>query len=193
MGGNVANGSPIGDSAPVLIALGASLVLRRGDRQRRVPLEDFYLDYMKNALEPGEFVEAIEVPTSGDVQLRAYKVSKRFDSDISAVSAGMAIVLDGERVREVRLAYGGMAAIVRRAAGAEAALCGQSWDEAALEAAIAALARDFKPLTDMRASAGYRQQVAGNLLRRFWLETRPEGVLPEGAVSVFARAARAPA
>jgi xanthine dehydrogenase small subunit len=197
MGGNVANGSPIGDSAPVLIALGAALVLRRGDRQRRLPLEDFYLDYMKNALEQGEFVEAIEVPTdpfglaANATAVRAYKISKRFDSDISAVSAGFALALDGDRVRDVRLAYGGMAAIVKRASGAEAALRGKPWSEATLEAAIGSLAGDFTPLTDMRASAAYRAQVAGNLLRRFWLETRAEGALPAGAVSVFAREAAA--
>jgi xanthine dehydrogenase small subunit len=193
MGGNVANGSPIGDSAPVLIALGAALVLRRGGRQRTLPVEAFYLDYMKNALEPGEFVEAIEVPIAraGHAahypHLRAYKISKRFDSDISAVSAGFALTLDGETVRAVRLAYGGMAAIVRRAAGAEAALLGRPWSEASLGTAMKALERDFTPLTDMRASAGYRMQVAQNLLRRFWLETRAEAPLPESAVSVFAR------
>ena len=187
MGGNVANGSPIGDSAPVLIALGAALVLRQGERRRKLPLEAFYLDYMKNALEPGELVEAIEVPLAQTARLRAYKISKRFDSDISALSAGLAIALDGETVRAVRLAFGGMAAIVRRAAGAEAALLGQPWSEASLVAAMQALERDFTPITDMRASAGYRMQVAKNLLRRFWLETRVEAPLPESALSVFAR------
>ncbi|MBL8288135.1 MAG: xanthine dehydrogenase small subunit [Rubrivivax sp.] len=194
MGGNVANGSPIGDSAPVLIALDARLVLRRGERVRRLPLADFYVDYMKNRLEAGEFVQAIEVPwpgRAGDdaMTLRAYKISKRFDSDISAVSAGMAIALDVQgRVRDVRLAYGGMAAIVKRAAAAEAALRGRPWnDEATLDAAVAALAADFKPLTDMRASDRYRARVAGNLLRRFWLETRPVAPLAEAEVSVFAR------
>jgi xanthine dehydrogenase small subunit len=187
MGGNVANGSPIGDSAPVLIALGATLVLRHAERRRTLPLEAFYLDYMKNALEAGEFVEAIQVPIAQTAQLRAYKISKRFDSDISALSAGFAVTLDGDRVRAVRLAFGGMAAIVRRAAGAEAALLGQPWTEASLVAAVQALERDFTPITDMRASAGYRMQVAQNLLRRFWLETRLQAPLPETAVSVFAR------
>jgi xanthine dehydrogenase small subunit len=193
MGGNVANGSPIGDSAPVLIALDAQLVLRQGERVRRLPLADFYVDYMKNRLEAGEFVQAIEVPLHGagaGPTLRAYKISKRFDSDISAVSAGLAIELDAAgAVRHVRFAFGGMAAIVKRAAAAEAAVRGRVWDEAAAEAAIAALAQDFKPLTDMRASAAYRQQVAGNLLRRFWLETRRENPLAEADVSVFARGA----
>jgi xanthine dehydrogenase small subunit len=148
---------------------------------------------MKNRLEAGEFVQAIEVPLHGagaGPTLRAYKISKRFDSDISAVSAGLAIELDAAgAVRHVRFAFGGMAAIVKRAAAAEAAVRGRVWDEAAAEAAIAALAQDFKPLTDMRASAAYRQQVAGNLLRRFWLETRRENPLAEADVSVFARGA----
>ncbi len=194
MGGNVANGSPIGDAAPVLIALGAALVLRQGLRLRSLPLEDFYLDYMKNRLEPGEFVRAIEVPRRGGraQQLRVYKISKRFDSDISAVCAALAIELDGERITAARLAFGGMAATVRRAATTEAALIGQPWTEATLQAAMAALPTDFKPLTDLRASAAYRMQVSQNLLRRFWLETRPVNPLPEAAVSVWAREETAP-
>ena len=188
MGGNVANGSPIGDAAPVLIALGAQIVLRRGARERTMPLEDFYLDYMKNRLEPGEFVRSLLVPRDGGAALRVYKISKRFDSDISAVCAALAITLAAGRVAAVRLVYGGMAAIVKRAPLAEAALLGRAWDEPALHDAQAALALDFKPLTDMRASSGYRMQVAQNLLRRFWLETRAEDPLPEQAVSVWARA-----
>ncbi|MEO5770527.1 MAG: xanthine dehydrogenase small subunit [Burkholderiaceae bacterium] len=187
MGGNVANGSPIGDSAPVLIALNASLVLRRGKVQRRLPLQDFYLDYMKNALQPGEFIEAIEVPLPAHTALRAYKLSKRFDCDISALAAGLAITLDGDTVREARFAFGGMAAVVKRAAKAEAAVRGQAWTEASVDAAIAALAGDFTPLTDLRASAAYRQRAAGNLLRRFWLETRIEAPLHAAQTSVWAR------
>jgi xanthine dehydrogenase small subunit len=189
MGGNVANGSPIGDSAPVLMALGARILLRRGERQREMPLADFYIDYMKNRLESGEFVEALAVPRDTAQQVRAYKISKRFDCDISAVCAGLSIVLDGERVARARFAFGGMAATVKHAALAEAAVTGQPWTEATLNAAVGALAQDFKPLTDMRASAAYRLQVAQNLLRRFWLETRPVDPLPESAVSVFAREA----
>ncbi len=192
MGGNVANGSPIGDSAPVLIALGASIVLQRGDALRRLPLEDFYTGYMTNRLEPGEFVQGLEVPRARPAQcLRAYKLSKRYDSDISAVCGAFAVDLDADgRIGAVRLAFGGMAATVRRAAAAESALIGQDWsgrDEAPLAAATRALAQDFQPLTDHRASAAYRQQAAANLLRRFWLETRLHDPLPEHAVSVWAR------
>ena len=123
--------------------------------------------------------------------LRAYKLSKRFDCDISALAAGLALTLDGDTVRDVRLAFGGMAAIVKRAARAEAALRGQPWSEAAVEAAVAALAHDFTPLTDLRASASYRLRAAGNLLRRFWLETRTEAPLARAQTSVWARGAAA--
>jgi len=186
MGGNVANGSPIGDAPPVLMALDASLELRRGERVRRLPLPDFYVDYMKNRLEPGEFVQAITVPLAATQrQVRAYKISKRFDCDISALCAGFALRLDGEVVSEVRLAFGGMAGIVKRAAAAEAALLGQPWSQASVHAAQAALAQDFTPLSDMRASAAYRMQVAQNLLQRFWLETRLQAPLAGSDTSVF--------
>jgi xanthine dehydrogenase small subunit len=186
MGGNVANGSPIGDAPPILMALDAQIVLRRGSQQRRMPLTDFYLDYMKNALQPGEFVEGLSVPRAAFArQVRGYKISKRFDCDISALCAGFAIALDGERVQSVRLAYGGMAATVRRAAQAEAAIVGQPWNAATVQAAQQALAQDFKPLSDMRASAGYRLQVAQNLLQRLWLETRADDPLPVSATNVF--------
>ena len=189
MGGNVANGSPIGDSAPVLIALDASLVLRQGDRVRSMALADFYVDYMVNRLEPGEFVQSIEVPLAAfDDTLRAYKISKRFDSDISALFVAARVQLDGNTVRDARLVFGGMAAIVKRATAAERAMLGQPWSEATVSRAAAALAQDFKPLTDLRASASYRLTVAGNLLRRFWLETRTRDALPPHAITVWARA-----
>ncbi len=186
MGGNVANGSPIGDSAPVLLALDAQIELRKGARVRRMALGEFYVDYMKNRLEPGEFVQGLEVPAlPATRQVRAYKISKRFDCDISALCAGFAIELDSDRVKQIRLAYGGMAGIVKRAAHAEAALLGQRWNEGSVAAAQAALERDFTPLTDMRASASYRMQVAKNLLQRFWLETRTASPLDPSATSVW--------
>jgi len=186
LGGSIANGSPIGDSAPVLMALGTDVVLRRGAATRTLRLEDFYLDYMKNALQPGEFIEALDVRLPAPAMaVRAYKLSKRFDCDISAVAAGLGIEVDGARVREARLAFGGMAAIVKRAVHAEAAVVGQPWTQATVEAAMAALERDFTPLTDMRASAAHRLRVARNLLHRFWLETRADAPLPARSTSVF--------
>lgn len=190
LGGNVANGSPIGDGPPVLMALRARIVLRHRQVEREMPLEEFYLDYMKNAMQPGEFIQAIKVPlpSAGQV-VRAYKVSKRYDSDISAVCAAFALEIgDAGVVRSVRLALGGMAAIARRATGAEAAIVGRVWDEGTMLAAREAIGSDFTPLTDLRASAGYRQSVVRGLLERFWLETRAGGAapLPPERASVFA-------
>ena len=212
IGGNIANGSPIGDLPPALIALGATLVLARsrphdspdpeeaalaavakppasaqdeGSREvsrRAIPLESFFLDYRKQDRRPGEFVEAVRVPklTPG-MLFHVSKVSKRFDEDISAVCGAFRLTLaEGGVVAEARLAYGGMAGVPKRATAAEAALTGRAFDEAAIAAAIAALPRDFTPLDDMRASAAYRLKVAGNLLRRFLLETRA----PEAATRV---------
>ena len=187
MGGNVANGSPIGDSPPVLMALDAQIELRQGERVRRMPLTDFYVDYMKNQLEPGEFVQAVAVPlAAASRRVRAYKISKRFDCDISALCGAFSIELDAaDKVKEVRLAFGGMAATVQRAAKAEAALVGQPWTQASVDAARQALAEDFTPLSDLRASAAYRLQVAQNLITRLWLETRGQDALPQEATSVW--------
>lgn len=186
MGGNVANGSPIGDSPPVLMALDAQIELRKGERVRRMPLTDFYLDYMKNQLEAGEFVQALAVPLAAmQRQVRGYKISKRFDCDISALCAGFAIELDGEIVQSIRLAFGGMAATVKRAAAAEAALLGKPWSLENVKAAQAALAQDFKPMSDMRASADYRLKVAQNLIQRLWLETRADQPQGTDATSVW--------
>jgi len=186
LGGNIANGSPIGDGAPALIALGARIALRRGASRRVLPLEDFYLDYMKNALEPGEFVEALEVPAlPAGTRLRGYKLAKRYDSDISAVCAVLSLRLEDGVAREARFAFGGMAAIVRRAAKAEAAVNGRAWDEAAALAAAQALREDFTPMTDLRASAAYRERAAANLIRRFWLETRANAPLAAESASVW--------
>ncbi len=196
LGGNVVNGSPIGDSAPVLQALDAVLLLQRGDVMRRLPLSAFYLDYMKNALQAGEFLRAIELPLPASTAaaqpllLRAYKQSKRYDCDISALSCGLALRLDAPgaaaRVAHVRLAFGGMAAVVKRATSAEAALLGQPWSEASVRAAMQALDTDFQPISDLRASSAHRRRVARNLLWRFWLETRADAPLSPAQTSVWA-------
>jgi xanthine dehydrogenase small subunit len=172
--GNLANGSPIGDSIPALIALGAHIELRRGADVRRVPLEDFYLGYRKNDLAAGEFVTGVAVPQASDARLLAsYKLSKRIDQDISAVCATFCVNLDGARVQSARLAYGGLAGIACRARHAERALTASGWNPQGIEAAVAALDDDFKPLSDLRASAAYRLRGAGNLLRRFYRQQEP--------------------
>jgi xanthine dehydrogenase small subunit len=192
MGGNVANGSPIGDSAPVLMALGARIQLRHGDATRGMALEDFYLDYMKNQLQPGELVTGVSVPLPTPAQqLRGYKISKRYDCDISALFAGLALELDGDVVKSARFAFGGMAAVVKRARGAEAAVIGQPWTEATVHAAMQALDNDFTPMSDLRASADYRRQVAQGLLKRLWLETRTQQPLAQASVWAGAVAATA--
>ena len=169
--GNIANGSPIGDSMPILLALNAQLELRCGDATRRLALAEFYLGYRRTALAPGEFIVAVEVPRpSAQLRCASYKIAKRWDQDISAVCVGIAVeVVDGI-IHTARLGFGGMAATPARAPHAEAQLCGQPWSKAAWQAAQAALARDFTPLSDQRASREYRLQVAANLLERFALE-----------------------
>ncbi|SEF67859.1 xanthine dehydrogenase small subunit [Bosea lathyri] len=232
IGGNIANGSPIGDLPPVLIALGATLVLARSGQtlsphpeepqsgvskegsersdvsfetrsaiapqhegsaaivRRELPLEDFFLDYRKQDRRKGEFVEAVLVPRlPAKALFHVSKISKRFDEDISAICGAFFLRRGADgRISEARLAYGGMAGTPKRAKAAEAALLGKTWDEAAVDEAIAALPRDFTPLSDMRASAEYRLRVAGNLLRRFLIETtqpmvqtRVAGLLAEAA------------
>ncbi len=171
VGGNIANGSPIGDTPPVLIALGAHITLRRSDVRRVLPLETFFIDYGKQDRAAGEFVESIRVPLPAPGQIdAAYKISKRRDEDISSVAAGISVTRDGDTIADVRIAFGGMAATPKRAAQAEAALRGATWSEAAFEQAAQALAQDFAPLSDWRASADYRMLAAQNLLRRFFLE-----------------------
>ena len=172
IGGNVANGSPIGDSMPALIALGATLVLRNGAKSREIPLEDFYLAYRKTDLKPGEFVERLRLPQPAPGRrFQTWKISKRFDQDISAVCGAWNLELDGEKVRDIRICYGGMAATPKRARRCEEALIGTAWNEPALAPAAAALAEDYQPMTDMRASSGYRMLVAQNLLTKFFRET----------------------
>jgi xanthine dehydrogenase small subunit len=168
VGGNIANGSPIGDLAPALIPLGARVELRKGEASRSLPLEDFFIAYGKQDRVAGEYVRALEIPLLGyDHAYRAFKVSKRFDEDISAVMSAFRLTLEGRRIASARIAYGGMAATPKRAANAEKAIVGASLDDpASWNAARAALAKDFTPLTDMRASAAYRSEVAANLLIR---------------------------
>ena len=175
LGGNIANGSPIGDSMPALMVAGASLTLRSKEGSRIIALEDFYLDYMVSDLRPGEFLETIQIPLPhSGVQLRSYKISKRFDQDISAVCAAFRLELADGRVVAVRIAFGGMAATIKRATQCEQSLQDQVWSEAVIEQAMEALVKDFAPIGDVRASADYRLRVARNLIRRFYLETQGE-------------------
>lgn len=175
LGGNVANGSPIGDSMPALMVLGASLALRCGDKERQLKLDDFYHDYQVNDLQAGEFVARIRIPLARDgVRVASHKWSKRFDQDISAVCTAYSLELDGNTVSEFRMACGGLAATIRHAEKCEQVVNGAAWTEETIDKACAALAEDFTPISDMRASADIRLVAAQNLLRRFWLESRGE-------------------
>lgn len=170
IGGNIANGSPIGDGPPALIALGAVLHLRKGAARRDVALEDFFIDYGKQDRAPGEFVEAVSIPKQDD-HLRCYKLSKRFDQDISAVCGCFNIEVTGGVVASARIAFGGMAGTPKRATHVETALTGAPWTAQTIDTAAAEFAQDYAPLSDMRASAGYRMSAAQNMLRRYFHES----------------------
>lgn len=178
LGGNIANGSPIGDSMPALLAKSAKLVLRRGEQTRTLALDEFYLAYQKNALQPSEFIIAIQIPYVNTTDtttpfFATYKVAKRFDADISAVCGAYYVELDAQNtVCKICIAYGGMAAIPKRAQQLENALLGQLWEEATIETVLPVLAQDFSALTDGRASQDYRMMIAKNLIKRFFLESK---------------------
>ncbi|MBA8878943.1 xanthine dehydrogenase small subunit [Phyllobacterium myrsinacearum] len=177
IGGNVANGSPIGDTPPALIALGAHVLLRKGQNRRSVPMEQYFIAYGKQDRMAGEFVEAIHIPRlkQGE-QFAVYKISKRLDEDISSVCGAFKVVLDtAGKVQAAAIAFGGMAGTPKRAATVEETLIGSSWNDETIERAMSVFAKDFTPLTDWRASADYRLLTAKNLLRRFYLDSTGEG------------------
>ncbi len=169
VGGNIANGSPIGDTPPALIALGATLHLRRGDARRDLALEDFFVAYGQQDIGAGEFVEAVSFARQAD-RLKCYKLSKRFDQDISAVCGCFNIEVADGIVQSARIAFGGMAATPRRAAHVETALTGRPWNAETVANAAAEFARDFTPMSDMRASAAYRLGAAQNMMHRYFAE-----------------------
>ncbi|AVO50219.1 xanthine dehydrogenase small subunit [Melaminivora suipulveris] len=173
LGGNVANGSPIGDSMPLLIALGAQVELASTRGSRRLPLEDLYTGYRTSVMAADELLTFIHVPLPVAGQLlAAYKVSKRFDDDISAVCLVLNLHVDAGRVAQARIGAGGVAAVPARARQAEAALAGQPWGEAAAAAAGQALQAEFSPISDMRASSAYRRELLAALPLRLWRESR---------------------
>jgi xanthine dehydrogenase small subunit len=169
IGGNIANGSPIGDGPPALIALGATLTLRSAGGARTIALEDYFLDYGRQDRRAGEFVESVFIPrTDPDAVIHVAKLSRRFDSDISAVCGALALTVQGGTITASRVAFGGMAATPRRAAACEAALVGRPFSPETMTAAGRALREDFAPLTDVRGSSEYRLQAAAGLLHRLW-------------------------
>ncbi|MEM8571374.1 MAG: xanthine dehydrogenase small subunit [Pseudomonadota bacterium] len=176
LGGNIANGSPIGDTPPIFIALGATITLRKGEERRNLPLEEFFIDYGKQDRATGEFLESISLPRPKQDSLQAaYKISKRRDEDISSTCAAFHVTVKAGKVTDARIAFGGMAGTPKRATSAEKALIGADWSEATVLSAADCLEHDFTPLSDWRASAEYRLKVSKNLFRRFWLECQSDG------------------
>jgi len=177
IGGNIANGSPIGDGPPAFIALGAELTLRSKGGRRTIALEDYFIAYREQDLRPGEFVESLWLPRPGpDDLVHISKLTRRFDSDISAVCGAFRLTLREGRIMAARVAFGGMAATPKRAAACEAALTGADFTRATIERAADALLSDFTPLDDVRGSSAYRLEAAGNLLRRLWHRAQGETV-----------------
>ncbi|WP_299017703.1 xanthine dehydrogenase small subunit [uncultured Photobacterium sp.] len=172
LGGNIANASPIGDTPPLLLALGAHITLRRGNESRTRPIEQTFLSYKKTAILPSEFIVKISIPKPANHNkfFRAYKISKRLGDDISTVCGGFNIGIENGMVTSARIAFGGMADIPKRARHCEKSLVGNSWSLETINNAMAALDSDFVPISDLRASAAYRRQTAANMLYRFFIE-----------------------
>jgi xanthine dehydrogenase small subunit len=186
LAGNLVTASPIGDSAPVLLALDARVVVSSVDGERTLPLSDFFAGYRRTALSPDEIVVRIEVPLPEPARdVRMYKVARRFDNDIATVSVAVSLLLDGDAIEQVRVAFGGMSAVPGRAGSVEQVLAGRRWDRDALVAAQEAVALDVSPMSDHRGSAEYRMSVARGLLERWWLQTRPDHPLPVTATEVW--------
>ena len=180
IGGNIATASPIGDSPPVLLALGAKIVIGSSTGNRRVDTDEFFVAYRQTALRPGEFVRSIRLPRlKANEIFRTYKLSRRYDQDISAVCGAFKITVDDGVIADARVAYGGMAATPKRATAAEAALIGREWDSSTANVAASAIAGDFQPMTDFRGTAAYRLKAAANLLRRFQLDTADDRQLTD--------------
>ncbi|MFT4924516.1 MAG: xanthine dehydrogenase small subunit [Phenylobacterium sp.] len=171
LGGNIGNASPIGDMPPALIALGATMTLRKGASERTMLVEDYFKGYKVTDLAESEFIHTIHIPKAqAGQQLKVYKISKRIDDDISAVLAAFFIEIDGKNIKTARFAFGGMAAIAKRGSACEAALVGQPWQQGTIDAAKLALAQDFQPMSDVRASDAYRMKVAQNLIQKCYFE-----------------------
>jgi xanthine dehydrogenase small subunit len=171
LGGNIGNASPIGDMPPALIVLGAQMTLQKGSTLRTIMIEDYFLDYKKTVLKESEFIREIIIPkTKKNQHIKLYKISKRFDDDISAVLAAFFIELEDNKIKTIRIAFGGMAAIPKRAQRTEHVLLNKALTEENIMAAQLQLLDDFQPLSDVRASAAYRMKVAQNLLMKCYLE-----------------------
>jgi len=177
LGGNIGNASPIGDMPPALIALGATMTLHKNGIERTILVEDYFVDYKKTVLKTSEFIKSIQIPKPTAQQtLKLYKISKRLDDDISAVLAAFFIEQEGETIKKVRLAFGGMAAIPKRGKNTEAVLQGKPFSKALVDQAKNTLTSDFQPMSDVRASDNYRITVAQNLIEKCYLELHSQTI-----------------
>ncbi|WP_341665727.1 xanthine dehydrogenase small subunit [Vibrio sp.] len=171
LGGNIANASPIGDIAPLFIALNAKLKLRSGNNTRILPIEDFFVRYKVTAQQKSEFIEQIHIPKLQKHNFfRAYKLSKRLDDDISAVCGAFNIEIENNKIVSARIAFGGMAETPKRATQCESTLIGNAWSQETIDSATISLNKDFEPLSDFRASKEYRSVTAANMLQRLFIE-----------------------
>ena len=168
--GNIATASPIGDSLPLLLALNSKIVLQGIRKQKVLLIEDFFIGYRKTKLRLGQFIHSIRIPIFNESIFKAYKISKRFDDDISSVCAAFNLKIKNKKIKNIKIAYGGMAAIPKRAINCEKALLNSLITKEAISKAKNALEKDFKPISDMRASGKYRKEIAKNLLEKCCLE-----------------------
>ena len=168
--GNIATASPIGDTLPLLLALNSTVVLQGIKKSKILPINDFFISYRKTKLKVGQFIHSIRIPIFNKRVFKAYKISKRFDDDISSVCAAFNLAIENKKIKDIKIAYGGMAAIPKRATYCEKALLNSSITKETIDKAKSALEKDFKPISDMRASGKYRRIIAKNLLEKCFLE-----------------------
>tara|TARA_B100000579_G_scaffold218682_1_gene178823 strand:- start:4019 stop:5452 length:1434 start_codon:yes stop_codon:yes gene_type:complete len=175
--GNIATASPIGDCLPLLLALNAQLVLQDLKKVKTLFLDSFFINYRKTKLKKGQFIHSIRIPLYKKNTFKAYKVSKRFDDDISSVCAAFNLEIVENKIKNVRIAYGGMAAIPKRAISCERILLRSPFNESIIHKAKAGLEKDFNPINDMRASRLYRMEVAKNLLEKCYVEIKQKKLI----------------
>jgi xanthine dehydrogenase small subunit len=180
LGGNVCNASPIGDTPPCFLVLEATFIARSQRGSREIPADEFFVDYRKTALAEDEILEAIRIPMPQPHTIyQAYKVSKRFDQDISAVIGAFALTIRDSTIEKARVAFGGMAATPARAYSSETFMEGAPWDLAIAMGGGAMIDTDFSPITDFRADADYRSRVAAYLFARLYYEAADPAVITD--------------
>ena len=175
--GNIATASPIGDTLPLLLSLDSQIIIKDKDKTKILPLNGFFINYRKTKLKRGQFIHSIRIPLLLKNIFKAYKISKRIDDDISSVCASFNVEFKNNKVKKIRIAYGGMANIPKRAINCEKILLNSSLSDNIINKAKKSLEKDFKPITDARASQKYRMEVAKNLLEKCFLEIKQKKLI----------------